>query len=651
MPNTVSRLYKRASIIPKSLNSEDRSVSLSWSQGTRGLREGWGFRYYEELSMKKGDIRLDRASRGIPLQDDHYVSNEHNIGRVFDVQVGKTADGVPEGVGRAIFDTHELAQRRYNSVSNGILTDFSVGYRVYEYRKVEEVTESDGSVVPVYRATDWEPMEISLVPVGFDATSSVRSEDSEQCFTPRFLDGDLQTRDAPEIQPPAPIVEEIPDEPVTERNSPMTVSEPVIDLVAERDSAAQAERLRARSIREICQRAGSESDAFEHIDSGVSVEQVREIMFDKLAARQVKPVANAQVQVVRDEVDTRKEGMTSALLHRVNGARYQLDDNSRRFHGQSLADFARGILNNPSMSNSQAVTRVLQTTSEFTNILANVASKSLMDAFEQAPRSFEPWVKRGLVNDFKAAKRVRLGDMDGLEYMPEHSEFKNATMSDRGETIQAKTYGRKFGLTREAIINDDLDAFSQLPTMIANKAANLESDLVYAALIAGTTATMSDGNELFSSAHGNIGSSGVISVTTLDDMIKLFRKQITESGDLINVMPQYIIVPAELEGTARAFMQTITPATASNVNIHVGAYQIVVEPRLSVLTGGSATRWYMAANPAMVPSIELVNLRGQEGLQLDQLDSEQTLGIWWRAYYDVGVAAIEWRGIGTNAGT
>jgi hypothetical protein len=602
--------------------------------------------------MKKKHIRLDRAKRGLPFQDNHRFSNDYNIGRVLDVKLSKNADGSPEGVGRVVFDTHELAEKRYNSIRNGILGDVSVGYRVYEYTKVDEVTERDGSVVPVYRATDWEPMEISLVPLGFDPTSEVRGDTSDD-VTPVFLDSngeDTQTRDAePDVKP---VVTE-PDEPEPQNKRSSEVdkptSEPVVDVAAEREAAAKAERERSKQIMDICKRAGFDSEAAEHIDAGASVESVRAIMFDKMASRQVEP--KPQVQITRDENETRQAGIEGALLNRMNKARYELNDNSRRFRGHSIPDIARSLLGDAGLNNTAAVTRALQTTTEFSNLLANIATKTLMDEFAEAPRSFEPWVLRGTVSDFKEHKRNRFGDLESLVEMPEHAEFKNTQASDRAEPIQAKTYGRKFGLSRQALINDDLNAFSRLPNKIARKAASLESDLVYGALIGGLTTAMSDGEFLFSSAHGNIGSSGVISVTTLNDMVKLFRKQTGEQGDLINVMPRYLIVPPELEGTALAFLQTVMPTQASEVNIHAGRYQVVVEPRLSALSGGSTTRWYMAADPADVPSIELVNLQGQEGLQLEELDSTETLGIYWKAYYDLGVAPVEWRGIGTNPGT
>ncbi|MGZ9034392.1 MAG: hypothetical protein ACXW25_08280 [Rhodospirillales bacterium] len=63
----------------------------------------------------------------------------------------------------------------------GIIRNVSVGYTVRAY----EVIDQDGQV-PVWRAIDWQPVELSAVPVGADGGASFRRS---QGLTPCRLIG------------------------------------------------------------------------------------------------------------------------------------------------------------------------------------------------------------------------------------------------------------------------------------------------------------------------------------------------------------------------------------------------------------------------------------------------------------------------------
>ena len=52
----------------------------------------------------------------------------------------------------------------------------------------------------------------------------------------------------------------------------------------------------------------------------------------------------------------------------------------------------------------------------------------------------------------------------------EVGEYGYATIGDRGETVQLATYGKLFSITRQAIINDDLSAFTRIPMNMARAA-------------------------------------------------------------------------------------------------------------------------------------------------------------------------------------
>jgi hypothetical protein len=62
-------------------------------------------------------------------------------------------------------------------------------------------------------------------------------------------------------------------------------------------------------------------------------------------------------------------------------------------------------------------------------------------------------------------------------------------------------------------------------------------------------------------------------------------------------------------------------------------------------TGYSAAAWYMIADPAVLPVIEIVALNGRVEPTVESADAEfNTLGVQMRGYCDIGVELQEYRG-------
>jgi hypothetical protein len=107
------------------------------------------------------------------------------------------------------------------------------------------------------------------------------------------------------------------------------------------------------------------------------------------------------------------------------------------------------------------------------------------------------------------------------------------------------------------------------------------------------------------------------------------------------------VVPATLETTAEKYLASIYPAQAANVNPFAGKLTLIVDPRLDAK---SATRWYVAADPMLFPSIEFAYLAGSEGVQVETRAGFEVDGIQIRARLDFGAGALDYRGIYANPG-
>ncbi len=94
-------------------------------------------------------------------------------------------------------------------------------------------------------------------------------------------------------------------------------------------------------------------------------------------------------------------------------------------------------------------------------------------------------------------------------------EDTTATINDRGETIQLATYGSIFSISRHAIINDDMGAFTRIPQRMGRAAHRTVGNLVYAIL--NDNPTMKDGKALFHADHSNLMTTGsALSVANID---------------------------------------------------------------------------------------------------------------------------------------
>ena len=161
-------LSLRAAVREGSVDVDARTVELIWTTGAKGRRYSWDIgSYMEELEVSDTAVRLDRLNNGAPLLDTH---NQYELRAVLAVVERAWIEG---GQGHALvrFSKREDADVVFKDVADGILRNISVGYAVHRY----EVTESEDDKLPTYRAVDWEPMELSIVPIGFDDGAKIRS--------------------------------------------------------------------------------------------------------------------------------------------------------------------------------------------------------------------------------------------------------------------------------------------------------------------------------------------------------------------------------------------------------------------------------------------------------------------------------------------
>nr|WP_256595875.1 prohead protease/major capsid protein fusion protein [Pseudomonas sp. RW407] len=649
-------LQLRAAIRPDSVNIEDRTVEITWTTGAKGRRWSWDIgSYMEELEVSESAVRLERLNNGAPFLNTH---STWELGDVIGVVERAWLEG---GEGRALvrFSQREDVEPIFRDVRDGILRNISVGYSVHRY----EMTEEPDDKLPTYRAVDWEPMELSLVPIGFDDGAKTRSTKTEADYQgPRFSTV-FETREAaaPTEQPAVSAK--------TQEEPKMTEEEIRAAEETARREAAEAERKRGQAIRLMARKVGlDEAFADDLVERGVTAEQASAAMIDKLAERQQTeqpesrsaqptPSGTIDLSVVR----AKRSAMENALQHRCSPTT-KLEDTAREFRGMRLLDLARECIslaggNSRGLTPREIATAALgcsaesmraagmHAISDFPLLLGSTVNRTLRAAYELAPQTWRPLGRQTSLPDFREATRVALGDIAALEKVNESGEYKYGTLDEEGAPIKVAKFGKIIAITWEAIVNDDLSALTRIPQALGAAAGQTESNVVWDLLL-GNPAFV-DNQEIYSAAHGNVAASGgAISTASLAAARAAMRKQKSKAGHFLNLGPEFLVVGPDKELEAFQFTSSnYVPAKNADINDSRNTtLTVIVDARIE------GNQWFLYAAPGVVDTFEYAYLEGEQGVFTETRQGFEVDGMEIKARLVFGAAWIDYRGTYMNAG-
>jgi len=285
--------------------------------------------------------------------------------------------------------------------------------------------------------------------------------------------------------------------------------------------------------------------------------------------------------------------------------------------------------------------------SDFGSILLDVANKSVLLGWEQAEETFQLWTKKGDLSDFKIANRIGLGEFGSLREVRQGAEYKYVTISDRAEKIALATYGELFSITRQAIIDDDMNVLTSVPMKMGAAARGTIGDLVYAVLT--KNPKMSDNKDLFHTDHKNtLG--GAATVETLGAAKTLMRNQKAQGGRSLNIRPEFVLCAVSKEDSIR---QTIQSSSVRGADANAGITnpikdfaKVIGESRLD---DDSPDKWYLAAGQGK-DTIEVAYLDGVDLPYIEQQQGFNIDGVATKVRIDAGVAPLDFRGLVRSTG-
>ncbi|MCA1298506.1 prohead protease/major capsid protein fusion protein [Stappia indica] len=598
----------RAGFTPATVDDKARTVELVASTGAGVPRHDMRGTFLEVLEVSEGAVDLTRLE-GLPLLDSHRQDGLDNV-----LGVVRSVRFEP---GRLIVKVQFSTRRDdvWQDVRAGIIRNVSVGYLPKTWRDGKD----PNSGARVRTVTQWELREVSLVAVGADPAAQIRGTTMPpETHTPDAPPANA----APAATPPAP---------------------------TETRAAANQE------IRALANTFDLGSDwANAQIDRGASETEARAAALDTLRTqRAAAPTARTSAMHHHDDPATIATRMGEAVYAtRVNPA-HELSDQARAFAGMTTLDMARDCLQRSGVSTTglnpaDTITRALHTTSDFATIFADTANRTLRAAYASAPGTLKRLARQTTHKDFRAKTKVQAADIARLEKVNEHGEYKYSGFVEAKETYAIGTYGTIVGLTRQALVNDDLGAFTDLAGKLGTASSEFEAQFLVDLLTkgGGIGPVMDDGKPVFHADHGNLAAAGgALSKDALSAARLAMRRQKGINGRPIAIAPKFLVVPPELETTAEEILAAIQPTKTADVNVFGGKLELVVEPRLT-----DVKRWYIAADPATVEGLEYAYLMGSEGPQTDSRAGFEVDGVEVKVRLDYGASFLDWRGWYMNEG-
>ncbi|UTD18467.1 Clp protease ClpP [Citrobacter sp. SX206] len=380
-------------------------------------------------------------------------------------------------------------------------------------------------------------------------------------------------------------------------------------------------------------------------DISCSAEQARTKLLNALAAGTTPSAGAGAVHIHAGNGNIVGDSIRAAVMNRAGYAQAEKDN---AYNGYTLRELARASLVDrgigiSGVGTAQAIVGLAFThsSSDFGNILMDVAHKAALLGWDEASETFEQWTRKGTLTDFKTAHRVGLESLASLRKVRAGAEYKYVTIKDRGEPIALATYGELFSIDRQTIINDDLDMLTRIPQAMGLAARATVGDLVWAVLT--SNPKMSDGKPLFHADHGNLVTAD-LTIEGLDTARKAMLLQ--KSGDRrLNIRPAYMLTPVAIESRANQLIKSASvPGADANSGIVNPIQNFVTVASEARLDDSSPTDYYLTAAQGR-DTIEVAYLDGIDTPYLEQQQGFTVDGAAFKVRIDAGVAPLDWRGL------
>ena len=620
----------------------------------------------------KYPVLVDLAGMEIPEAVPLLANHENKTGARVGMVMANVANGIL-GITGEIVSGSDDAKDIIAQCKAGADWQLSIGADVKECELVQSRgREVNGQMheAPFYHIKKSTLREVSVVAVGADASTRMQVTAQFNLTNTNPIEGEVMSEETKNLNA-AGVVNAEPEKHEVTAAAPEVKAEAEVDVAAAASDAAvkavKAERDRVSAIQSICNGEFPEIEK-EAVSAGWTPEVTTKKVLETIRAERPAASVHISVKAAPEGGELRKNieaamclrcGISADVLEKSYGAP-TVEAGMRDMDmplKQLLIECMKmdGIPYSHGFDNETI--RAAFSSVSLPGILSSVANKKLLQSYEAQPVIATKLCSTGDLNDFKEAERFRLTDVGDLQPVGADGEIKEGGLTEESAKNQLDTYGKKFCLTRKMIINDDLGAFMKVPVAMGNRAARLIDQLFFARLL--KNPTQADGKTLFHSGHKNllIGATSALSADSLKKAVQMYLDQVDADGQPISVEPRILLVPTALKHLA-------IELTRGATLIMAGGSDNVIRPALNVLTdenlqvvsspylgnsaydGASQTAWYLFGAPGQVDTFEIGFLNGKRTPTVERGETDyNTLGMWFRVYFDLGVREQDFRGM------
>lgn len=392
--------------------------------------------------------------------------------------------------------------------------------------------------------------------------------------------------------------------------------------------------------------------AEKHIADGTTVDAFTDVVMAerrKLAGDDLPMAGRETARIVRDEADTRREGMSDALVAQMRRKAPETDK-ARPYMVMTMAEMAaltighKGSLRTAG-DRAEVFMQAGHSRSDFTGIFENALNKSLLERYEIAEPTYRRVARRRDFRDFRPHPMVRTGDFPKLQTIGENGEIKFGTFGEKRETAQLASFASGLRISRQMMIDDDLGAIDDMVGDYGSMVADFEEELFYTFML--SAALSSDATAVWHANHANLAGAGTaITVAALGAGRAAIRKQTTIDGKKMNMTPSILLVGPDKETEAEQLVATITPNDNAKVNPFSGRLAVVSSAQLT------GNQWYLFADPARAGGACFV-YGFLDGAAAPRVRADEPFGQQGWAMtveHDFGTGAADFRGTYKNPG-
>ncbi len=378
-------------------------------------------------------------------------------------------------------------------------------------------------------------------------------------------------------------------------------------------------------------------------DLSITAEQAKDKLLAKLGAG---TTPSAAVTPYADNGNIVGDSVKQSLLARAGIDKDKANTKDNAYNAMTLRELARASLvdRGVSVSGQNAMSIVglafTHSSSDFGQILIDVAHKSLLKGWETAAENFDQFTSHGTLTDFRPAKRVGLGDFGHLPQVGEGEEYTYGTIGDEGASVALATYGQLFSITRQAILNDDIHLLTKIPEKMGKAARATIAKLVFALLTG--SAKAQDGKALFDASHKNTITNAVLDLANIDKGIQMMNGFVNARGEPLAIEPEFMLLPTSMYTRG---LQLIKSASVEGADANSGIINplrdIVTPVKSARLQAADEKSWYLINKEA----IEVSYLDGIDTPYMEQQQGFTVDGVSTKVRIDAGVNVIDYRGI------